>query len=263
MSITYVYPKLPAAGYTFPVVRFSGSGLANCLFVYARAIKYSYVNNVKLLTPAWFNISIGPYLRRQKDKRHYFGLFNGKGEIGGVRKIFILLLKRKKVKIVKGLGSYFEDILEDSPIVCSYIERQVDQLLVKLKSFDFNNCVAVHVRLGDYPDNVRTPIQWYIEQIKYMQERNSNYRFLLFSDGNDDELKNILIIPSVQRGFFGSAIADIFAISKCCYLIGSDSTFSGWGAYLGQVPCIFFQKHYGPVLIDQSKEIVVNDQKLW
>lgn len=73
----------------------------------------------------------------------------------------------------------------------------------------------------------------------------------------------ITSMKSVQRVFFGNAIADIFAISKCCYMIGSDSTFSGWGAFLGQVPCLFYRKHYGPVLKDQSKEIVENDDILW
>lgn len=46
-------------------------------------------------------------------------------------------------------------------------------------------------------------------------------------------------------------------------MIGSDSTFSGWGAFLGQVPCVFYRKHYGPVLKDQSKEIVETDEILW
>ena len=70
-------------------------------------------------------------------------------------------------------------------------------------------------------------------------------------------------IPNVERVFFGNAISDIFAISKCCYMIGSDSTFSGWGAFLGQVPCVFYRKHYGPVLKDSSKEIVENQEELW
>lgn len=38
---------------------------------------------------------------------------------------------------------------------------------------------------------------------------------------------------------------------------------SGWGAFLGQVPCLFYRKHYGPVLKDQSNEIVENDEILW
>ena len=58
-------------------------------------------------------------------------------------------------------------------------------------------------------------------------------------------------------------IADIYAISKCCFMIGSDSTFSGWGAFLGQVPCVFFRKHYGQVLMDKSKEIVEDSTNTW
>ena len=90
------------------------------------------------------------------------------------------------------------------------------------------------------------------------KKKHSNYKFLIFSDGTEEELKDILDIPSTERAFFGNAIADIYAISKCCYLIGSDSTFSGWGAFLGQVPCTFYKKHYGPILANQDNEHTEN-----
>ena len=91
----------------------------------------------------------------------------------------------------------------------------------------------------------------------------ADYRYLIFSDGSDAELKDLFDLPNVQRVFFGNAISVIYAISKCCYLIGSDSTFSGWGAFLGQVPCLFYRKHYGRVLKDQSREIVEDNTNTW
>ena len=62
------------------------------------------------------------------------------------------------------------------------------------------------------------------------------YRFLLFSDGNDSELAELSSMHFVQRVFVGSAIADIFGISSAKALIGSHSTFTDWGGYLGQIP---------------------------
>lgn len=95
------------------------------------------------------------------------------------------------------------------------------------------------------------------------KSREGQFRFLLFSDGTDEELRDLTSLPDVERVFFGNAIADIYAISKCCYMIGSDSTFSGWGAFLGQVPCVFFRKHYGRVLVDESKETVEDATNTW
>lgn len=259
----YIYPKLPSAVATTPFFRLSGSGLANCLYVYAHAIVRAQKTGAKILTPTWFNLSFGSYIRHQSDKRHYLGLFTNQFEVSGLKKIIKLWLCSKHVKVIDNMGNYFADILDDVDIIAKYIEQHVVPVhLEKVNSFDFNNCVAVHIRLGDYPKNVRVPITWYKEKIEEKQ-RERSYSFLIFSDGKDEELAELTSIPNVERVFFGNAIADIFAISKCYYMIGSDSTFSGWGAFLGQVPCVFYRKHYGPVLKNSSKEIVENQEILW
>lgn len=263
-SIKFIYPKLPSKGGTTTFVRFSGSGLANCLFVYARAIKLAQETGCKLITPTWFNLSIGPYLRHQSDKRHYLGLFSDEGEIRGLNKLFKLYWNKNQIVVVEGLGLYFAELLDSASVIKKYIEAQVvPKQLYSVNKYDFTNCVAVHIRLGDYPEHVRVPIHWYKKKIDSLQVEHPEYRFIIFSDGKDDELAELTSMKNVKREFFGNAIADIFAISRCCYMIGSDSTFSGWGAFLGQVPCVFYRKHYGSVLADSSKEIVENNEVLW
>ena len=49
------------------------------------------------------------------------------------------------------------------------------------------------------------------------------------------------------------------AISRCHLLIGSDSTFSGWGAFLGNVPCMFAHVHYGRPVADASRVLISDD----
>lgn len=260
----YVYPKLYAANGTYPFVRFSGSGLANGLFVWARAILRAKQTDAKLVSPTWFNISMGPYLRKEKDKRHYLGLFLRGDEISGIKKWFVLTFMKSEVDTVAGMGDYFVSLMHDADYLADYIESHITPSLLKeVNSFDFSNCVAVHVRLGDYSQNVRVPISWYEEEIDKLREIDSSSKFLVFSDGRDDELITLTSIPNVCRAEFGSSIADIIAISRCKFLIGSDSTFSGWGAFLGQVPCIFYRKHFGPVLVDSSKETVINNTNVW
>jgi hypothetical protein len=66
----------------------------------------------------------------------------------------------------------------------------------------------------------------------------------LFSDGNDAELADILKMPAVQRLHFGSALADMLAMSRSNVLVVS-STFSMWSSFLGAVPSIYYpgQRH--------------------
>ncbi len=256
----YVYPKLMASRDCL-LFRIGGSGLANCLFVYARAISYAHRTGAKLIAPTWEKFSIGPYIRREKDKRGYVGLFSSQSEVDGLRKIFAVLLGHPHVE--KGLQHYFRDLLDDQAYISNYIIGHIrPSVKEKVDSYDFSHCVAVHIRLGDYPQSHRTPLEWYREKM-LAKSREGKCRFLLFSDGTDDELKVLTSLPNVERAFFGNAIADIYAISKCGYLIGSDSTFSGWGAFLGQVPCVFYRKHYGRVLVDESKETVEDSTNVW
>ena len=97
----------------------------------------------------------------------------------------------------------------------------------------------------------------------YIQQaiKENKYEFFLFSDGSDEELEELLQLPKVSRLFTGSALGDILALSKCNAIIGSDSTFSGWGAFLGQVPVVFPKQHFGRVLKNNEQELVLVNLK--
>lgn len=260
MHINYVYPKLMAFR-DLLLFRIGGSGLANCLFVYARAIHYAHRTGAQVITPTWQKFSIGTYIRREKDKRRYVDLFTTENEIKGVKKMCAVLFRYPHIE--QGLQNYFADFLGDADYIRNYVINHIrHSIRTVVDKYDFRNCVAVHIRLGDFPEEHRTPLEWYREKI-IAKNKEGKCRFLLFSDGTDEELKELMSLSGVERVFFGNAIADIYAISKCCYMIGSDSTFSGWGAFLGQVPCVFYRKHYGRVLIDESKEIVEDSTNTW
>ena len=83
----------------------------------------------------------------------------------------------------------------------------------------------------------------------------------MFSDGSDVELAPLLTMPGVVRSYYGNALADIVAISKCRLLIGSDSTFSGWGAFLGNVPCVFAHLHYGKILPENALMLISDNSE--
>lgn len=252
----YIYPFLPAVK-TTPLFRIGGNGLANCLFVYAKAIISAKKYNAKIIAPTWFNLSIGTYLRHQADKRHYLGLFNTKNELTGLSRILKIWFGEKitdkqafekadsGILIEKGIYDFFEPLRGHSECVREYIiEHVAKDLLKQVDSYDFTQCIAVHVRLGDFAMSRRVPTEWYLEKMKDHADKH----ILIFSDGTDEELKPYLEIPNAEKAFYGGAIQDIIAMSRCEYIIGSDSSFSAWAAYLGQTPCCFYRLQFGDIL---------------
>ena len=164
------------------------------------------------------------------------------------------LINRGGILVEKGIYDFFKPLLSYHSIIREYIESHLyEGLLRMVDKENFSNCIAVHVRLGDFPGNRKIPMAWYRDRII---ELGKNRRILLFSDGRDDELSTLLEMDNVERFYGGGALQDIIAISRCQYLIGSDSSFSAWGAFLGQVPCHFYRFQFGQILENQSDQKV-------
>lgn len=257
----YVYPKFST--YELPGVRLAGPGLGNLLFIYARAIVFARKTNRKMIFPTWKSFRIGPWIRREKDKRLYNNLFeNNTGDVDGLKKYFLLLTARKKLYSATGenkeqmiLFTYqhmkmdFEDL---KSFHAELYETIVGNLMPqnRVSVWQAENVVSVHVRLGDFvsenkellnlgKNNIRTSIKWYVEIIKKIQDcAGQNIRFDVFSDGTDEELKEILKLPNTRRVFYGSSIADVIAMSQCKMIIASGSSFSLWARFLGQTSCV-------------------------
>lgn len=89
--IRYIYPQLslkPSQDFGF--FRLGGPGLANCLFVVARAYLKAKDLNCEMLRPTWERLSIGQFIRREKDKRFYRGLFKNESIWMKLRKAWII-----------------------------------------------------------------------------------------------------------------------------------------------------------------------------
>lgn len=253
----YIYPVLPAVKDLY-IFRLGGSGLANCLFIYARAIIAAEKNKKKIISPTWFNLSLSTYIRAQSDKRHYNNIFLP--EVSFVTKLFNLFFKSKQIEQIKGMGDYFTPLKHKNELVKSYIYNHLNSNIKAKLPCAEKNVIAVHVRLGDYPEKRRTPVAWYKKIILAINKvSKEKYEFQLFSDGTEKELKQLTELDFVKRKNYGSAIADIWAVSQSKLIIGSDSTFSAWGAYLNQVPIIFYKRHFPSVLDNQKNEIVVGN----
>lgn len=216
------------------------------------------------MAPTWRKFSIGPVLRRERDKRVYNSLFNDIG-ICGIKKAWLIfskrLFNREDVRLHNTLGNYFVDLNKDVALVQEYFSLILKQETVEgVDIAQMKEMVAVHVRLGDYSNKLRVEIEWYRNVIAKIQKRMPNQRFALFSDGYDEELALLLSMPNVKRYFGGNAFADMWAISKCKFVVASDSTFSAWGAFLGQRPILFCRRHFPPVYAGNVPEAVIGTQ---
>lgn len=193
----------------------------------------------------------------------YDSLFNDIG-IRGTRKAWLIfswkLFKRKDIEVHHTLGNFFQDLNQDVPLVQEYFNKILKKETVgKVNIQRMKEMVAVHVRLGDYVPEMRVDINWYREVIENIIKERPQQKFALFSDGSDEELIPLLDIPNVERCFFGNAFADMWAISKSKFVLASDSTFSAWGAFLGQRPILFNKRHFPPVYDGNVLESVVGN----
>lgn len=237
----YGYPSLMKAG------------LGNMLFTWADCYLWCKDHNAEMIAPFWTKLRIGPYLRKEKDKRSYHRLFNSQDQISGYKRLFLL-------PTVQTLN--YEQFDESSlPVKDTIVKftsmecmgrlagrhEEIKRALVGMTRPEYlpaPSCepfVAVHVRLGDYAlSNVpsptwtsRLPIEWYVAALHKVREiLGVNLKTVVFSDGQDSELAPLLCLPNVSRSLYKEAITDILALAQASIIIGSCSTFSTWGVYL-------------------------------
>jgi hypothetical protein len=102
--------------------------------------------------------------------------------------------------------------------------------------------VAVHVRRGDMvtdPDTAERfgsmPARYYERAARYIAERRSGCEFFVFSD-DPKWCEETLDLPGPTRVMSGETepFEDLTMISRCDHVVVPNSTFSWWGAWLGE-----------------------------
>jgi hypothetical protein len=121
--------------------------------------------------------------------------------------------------------------------------------------------VGVHIRRGDYKlfQNGK-----YFYELDVYKSVIMQLMSLLSGQGraiyfvvctNDQEIlkSNLLIEPNVFLNS-GSQISDLCMLSKCDYIIGPPSTYSGWASFYGSVPLAY--------IMDKDSVISMSDFKV-
>jgi len=258
--MVYVYPKLSKNNLI--LFRRCSTGLGNLLFVWSNSIIFAHKHNLKVITPTWFQLTLGPFIRFEKDKRSYFGLFRSHpDEIKYFEKISILLNAKKitEIEFLKNKDFYIKSpenyvisytemgdinaIENDSNIISNYLKVITKEKHNRGLNFNFEESISIHVRKGDFlATNQSTSDLFFIDIIEGIRKfTNNKLKVYMFTDATDKQcdflLKNI---DNIERITFGSSIADILALSQSNILIGSkNSTFSWWAGFIGQMPMIW------------------------
>ncbi len=242
--------------------RLGGAGLGNLLFPWAHSLVYAKNNHSICISPTWRTLKLGPLFRNEKDKRFYFDLFIDSG-ISGFQK-FCLLNFSNNVKFFKGMDGLFTEFLHEQDYIKKELFNITNPTYINAISNHPSDGIAVHIRMGDFLDtndekqlrdgkwNYRTPLIWYIETLKKIRVYKEMPVYV-FSDAEDNELKEILALPNTFRMYYGSSIADMLALTKNKILIASSSTFSMWSSFSGQIPTIWFPgQHRQKIIMNED-----------
>ena len=116
------------------------------------------------------------------------------------------------------------------------------EILSILKDIDGCEAVSIHVRRGDYVNNINAlayhglvNVNWYLSAINHIKERVSDARFFIFSDDigwvkhNFPATEDFRFIDASPDGFEHE---DMLMMSRCKHQIIANSSFSWWAAWL-------------------------------
>ncbi|MDE8650473.1 hypothetical protein [Novosphingobium album (ex Liu et al. 2023)] len=288
--VPFVYASLPSR-HDFGLIRLGGAGLGNCFFVYFAAFVMARKLGRPLVAPEWSHLRLAAMLRGVRDLRRYGLLLRAAPDewTGEARLRALLRLLRPHETVATGpaitreamaegplrvvLGDYTFDGLGAHRDAIRARLIEISRSPRPMPRWGSEGYAAVHVRLGDFfppsedPNerddfNRRIAFDWYRGAIAGVRRRRPDMPIRLYSDGSDGELAPLLDLPgiSVRRG--PDALSDLIGLASASLLIGSNSTFSRWAAFLGDMPSIWRAPPGGgesPVSRDTPLLVIDND----
>ena len=250
------------------------AGLANKLFVWAKAQTFAHVNGIPVHTIGWSYPKIGPILRGEKSSRLYsrffertstaaaLALISGAAH-GGIVEEPVIELRPSSVsrnvftfRRIPGWQDMFGDIREQRtflrhrayaairPVYAESLERLVPPI------------IAIHVRRGDFRQlnpnenfrdvgGVRTPDRYFTDIIHQMRSAAGvDLPITVFSDGSDKELSSLLSLPNVSRSKAQNDVEDLLLMSRSRVIVlSAGSTYSEWAGFLSDAVLLRHPDH--------------------
>ena len=242
--------------YAYPLV--GRTGLCNMLFPWARAFVFARKHKCSIIAPQWTTFNrIGPWLRRERDKRYYTGQFTNDGYVKGLHRWVALMSNITRritendwnlgeidsgIVVFRGLGNYFNDFAEDAEIVKQELLKIVSpNILLALDRLP-TRFIGVHIRAGDFVSTGQNmPLDYYMRGIEAARELvKETMPVLVFSDAKQGQLDSLTQAADVKIMPPAPAIHDVLALSRSSALVGTNhSSFSEWAVFLGGMKSIW------------------------
>ena len=239
------------------------AGLANKLFVWARACVFAQLNGLPLAAVGWSYPKLGPLLRGEFSNRMYARYFQREDKVALVRLGFAIARGNtiseppcRQLDRVEDLRTYvfrsmphwrdlFGDIREHRDELRDALRSLVRPRFVRPADQIARPLVALHVRRGDFRPlspgedfqrvgGVRTPDSYFLEVVSGLRAA-AGYEapVTIYSDGTDEELAFLLRLPAVSRARGSNDITDLLALSRGKVIVTSaGSTYGEWAAFL-------------------------------
>lgn len=232
------------------IAKLPNTGLGNKMLTFARAYNFAKKHDLKLYTINWVGLSLGPIVRFERSKR-YYNYFK-QSEILTKLKIRLISFSRfqenegakyvpfNKYYVFKKISirdDFFYEIRKNRMIFkrdfFNLLNEKIQNQIENSKSPD----IAIHIRRGDFKNgSTLTDLSYFIKVLMFINTHSKcKLKTIIFSDGSDEELSDILSISGVARAIKQPDIVDLFQMSKSKVFIPSiGSTFSYWGAILNE-----------------------------
>ena len=267
----WIYPSLPG-GPDYGIIRIAGAGIGNCLYVYFHAVVLAKRAEGRLIAPTWSSVKIGPLLRRERSLRRYGTMFRAHPDEvhGPMKAVRLASLWPGHTRIPLGTGQpvsvpraglvivwttefSFEGLHQHRAMIRDRLLEILSTPPAVRPNWGAGDYAAVHIRLGDFVQvqteqimtgrvpNMRISLAWYARVIRRVRSVHPELPIHIFSDGREQELAEILALEGVSLRREPTDIADLLALAQAKLLIGSNSTFSRWAAFLGDMPSIWLK----------------------
>ena len=218
------------------------------MFPIARALVGLAEHGGKFVKPTIRQIKIGPVIRGERDWRTYGNIMRGRTTDDW--KLWASSRLRRSISqaeytsqegvtiVYEGLGRQFHDFAAHRDLIYEYLRKNAIGIEAVGSRYD----VAIHIRRGDFSvggnhsgQNIQTPISWYRNAWEEARDALGlqEPRVILFTDYDPEVVQAELDLPSVKIDRSANALISIMKMTQADLIIGSRSSFSLWGAFLG------------------------------
>ena len=244
------------------------AGLANRLFVWARGYVFSQSHGIPLYVHGWANVNVSPFLRRDRSFRFYYPYFFQQTNYLGYHYRRALSwfgvdrfrpepselsqeveMQAKAAWVFRGIPwweDYFVALRGYESVIREGFFRLVKPHVVELADRQMKPEISLHIRRGDFRiARDMTGNEYFIQAVQEIRKAvGEHLSVTVFSDAEDNEIADVLSLPSTVRHPRINDVSDMIVMSRSKVIVTSlHSTYGYWAGYLSDAAIILDPRH--------------------